>query len=91
MAFADLVERASLLVVDVIVQELEEGVDYVALPPPDALSTGVADTGQEMSDRRNSWWAVPEPHGAAGTVSKKLGSVGQIELAADAKLSEVSQ
>ena len=30
VAFADLVEPASLLVVDAIVQELEEGVDYVA-------------------------------------------------------------
>ena len=30
VAFADLVEPASLLVVDAIVQELEEGVDYAA-------------------------------------------------------------
>ena len=34
MAFADLVEPASLLVVDAIVQELEEGVDYAAKRHP---------------------------------------------------------
>ena len=34
VAFADLVEPASLLVVDAIVQELEEGVDYAAKRPP---------------------------------------------------------
>ena len=36
MAFADLVEPASPLAVDAIVQELEEGVDYAPKRPPSA-------------------------------------------------------
>jgi hypothetical protein len=89
VAFADLVEPASPLVVDAMVQELEEGVDYIALPPPDALSDRCRSHRSAVHERPpNTWWVVPEPHGAAGTVSKKLGSVGQIELDADAKLSD---
>ncbi len=43
VAFADLVEPASLLVVDAIVQELEEGVDYAAKRHPSSRTTAGRD------------------------------------------------
>jgi hypothetical protein len=43
VAFADLVEVASLLVVDATVQELEEGVDYAAKRHPSGRATAGRD------------------------------------------------
>jgi hypothetical protein len=43
VAFADLVEPASLLVVDAIVEELEEGVDYAAKRHPSSRTSAGRD------------------------------------------------
>ena len=49
--------------------------------------SGVGKESRRLTDARRLFTAgaaasavAPEPHGAAGSVSKKLGSVGQIEL-----------